>query len=77
MFKAHVALDTFQMVAGRQSKGRLGMNPPTNEVIKEAFRKLNDLTSCVYHVTKLQAKERESEATSTMRATSQLSTVKI
>ena len=44
------------MIAGGQRKGNLKLPPPTQEIVKEAFRKLRELAPWVHHIKKLQAK---------------------
>lgn len=51
-FNAHFILDAYQMIAGRQRKGTIKNPPPVADIIKDAFRKLNDMTPWAHHVIK-------------------------
>jgi hypothetical protein len=75
VFKAHIVLDTYQMIAGRQRKGIIKNPPPVTEIIKEAFRKLSEITPWIHHVKKLQRQMESATASNRSDAKSNLGCV--
>jgi hypothetical protein len=54
VFKAHVVLDVYQMIAGRQRKGTvINSKLVVLDLVKEGFRKLGELTPWAHHIKKL------------------------